>query len=223
MKDKHRAPWLAYPMPYLKALCQSNPITAATEAYISSSLEEELKRKTKIFFEELSAGHLSIDKDSLSKNDLLWKIEIACRAIRRTKREEKIKIFAHLILGAEDKGAVQDTDEFEYYLTIVDELNYRELKLLEVLDGYYQVLKKKDFSTDKELQNEVSNNWATFLNEATEKLSISQFEVENMLQRLASKGCYEPFGGFGSTIGGILTHTFDRIREILKNGSKKQG
>lgn len=223
MEDEQRASWLAHPVPFLKAFCQSNPITASLETFISASLEEEFKRKTKILFEELSAGSLAINKDSLRQSDLLWKIEIACRAIHRTKREEKVKIFAHLILGAEDEGAVQDIDEFEYYLTIVDELNYRELELLEVLDRYYQVLRGKDFATNKELENEVSKNWSTFLNEAADKLSISQFEVENMLQRLASKGCYEPFGGFGSQSGGILTHTFDRIREILRNGAKKQG
>lgn len=223
MEDTHKASWLAHPVPYLKAFCQSNPVTAALAAFISSSIEEELERKSKILFEELSAGRLSINKASLSQNDLLWKLEIACRAIHRTKREEKIKIFAHLILGAEEKGAVRDSDEFEYYFTIVDELNYRELELLKVLDRYYQELREKDFFSDKELHNEVSNNWPAFLNEAAEKLSIGEFEVGNMLQRLASKGCYEPLRGYGSPIGGHLTHTYDRIKEILKKGAEKTG
>lgn len=207
--------------PWIRALSQINPLTAIPETYITAKADEKRKQREKIFFDELAKGKLSINQKTLEQSDLLRKIEVAMRATYRTQREEKIKMLAHLLLGSEDDSALSDIDEFEYYLTIVDELNYRELVLLSVLDRYYQELRKRDFKTDGELAKAVGEIWPEFLIEAATELSISEFEVENMLQRLASSGCFEPFRGFGSPTGGILSHTYDRIREIIRKGAER--
>lgn len=219
MGDKNKDD-MALP-PWAKALSQITPFSAVPEAYYSAKIDEIQKKRENVFFEELSKGNLSITQETLNQNDLLRKIEVAMRATYRTQREEKIKMLAHLILGSEDDNVLTDIDEFEYYLTIVDELNYRELVLLSVLDRYYQELRDKDFATQKELIDAVKPIWPEFLSEAASELAINEFEVENMLQRLASSGCFEFFIGYGDPTGGILTHTYDRIRAILKRGAKK--
>ena len=95
------------------------------------SIREERARE---FFDELSTGDVELSENLVESEDFLHCYFSTATAALNTRRREKIKLFARLLKSSVKPGNFVDTDEFEEYLGILDDLSYREIEFLAMLD-----------------------------------------------------------------------------------------
>lgn len=85
----------------------------------------------------------------------------------------------------------ENTDNFEEYLKILDELSYKEIKALIILDSFYKTIQTKE---QNDLQY-ISVFWDKFTKKINEDLEIPYDEIEPYMNRIARSGCYELITG----------------------------
>ena len=139
------------------------------------------------------------------------------RAAMRTRRVEKIRMLARLLVrGTFGELRVED-DEYDELLGIVEELSVREFQLLVLLQQY------EDATPRTPQENWLQWNskfWADFLEEAAQMLETTTDEVIDRLFRLTRTGCYRIVpSGYWDYRGdhGFTTKTFRKITKILRS------
>jgi|10_taG_2_1085330.scaffolds.fasta_scaffold13541_5 hypothetical protein len=114
-----------------------------------------------------------------------------------------------------EKGLIQLDDETiksEDYLKILDELSYREIQALNILDSFYSTPRDPD---DSDLKWTVKF-WDEFVSKLSAGIEISPEKIDGFMIRVSRTGCYELFTGkYVSDTGGrgILTPTFFDLKE----------
>ncbi len=139
------------------------------------------------------------------------------RAALNTMQREKIKMFAKLLNSSLVPGSFSSTDEYEEYLGILNDLSYRELIILSMLESYESRFVKS--AGQNELQRAYMF-WELFTDELEKNIGIHKDELIGALTRLARTGCYEILiGGYTDTGGegvGKLTHTYFRLKKLIE-------
>jgi hypothetical protein len=158
--------------------------TAFVTAY--SRLQE---KRLRAFFDALAQGGRTIDPALIESESFLHCYFSTVRAVLKSRREQKIRLFAAL-LGAVSDGAVTDVDAYEEYLSILDELSYRELVLLSLLDLFERESHGPPGIDDAGF---AQSFWSAFSNEAMATLSLQEGELDAMLNRHNRSGCFTTF------------------------------
>lgn len=125
-------------------------------------------------------------------------------------------MFARLLKSSTLTDSFLSTDEYEEYLKILDELSYRELLILFILEKYESNSISKD---DKTGAQAIHPFWDRFYEEIEKKLSIPKNEIDAVLTRLNRTGCYETIIGYLDETGteGNLTPTYFRLKKLIEN------
>jgi hypothetical protein len=105
-------------------------------------------------------------------------------------------------------------DEYESFLEILDELNYRELRALAILDSFSESPR-----TAEQTEIEWTKTfWDDFANRLTIELGVPQDAGKDFMNRISRTGCFELYAG--SYIGdtgakGKLTATYKRLKRFV--------
>lgn len=206
--------------PTVKALLQLAPGGGSLDSLLNKRAEEIKHTRLESFYDELEKGNFELTPEVIKSEDFLHCYFSTVSAVIRTKRREKIQILAQLLKASAKPSALQDTDEYEDHLSIIDEMSYRELETLALLEKYESNFPQKE---DENKLQRSSRFWPEFMEELKALLKLSKEEAEGVLTRLNRTGCYETFvGGFiGYTGGqGCLTATHSRIKAYIQEGAE---
>lgn len=201
----------------IRALVQLIPfgIGGAIDVVLTRTLVSIQEERSKTFFDELAKGATQLDPVVLESEDFLHCFFATTRYALNTRRREKIKMFARLLRASLVPEGLQDTDEYEIFLEILDELNYRELRALAILDTYSG---KPRTAEQNDLQW-INTFWDDFVRKLSNELKVPSAEVTDLMNRIARTGCYELFTGtyLDYTGGkGQLTPTYHRLKAFIE-------
>jgi hypothetical protein len=201
-----------------KALPIVGSIMAIFDASVLASLEQYREKQFQIFLDEIASSGLNPDvpiPDS-KQGDVIRAILITTEAVARSHREEKIRAFARLLIsGLQEPPRIAILDEFDDYVSILDEVSWREWQMMAILseyeDRYRSVTHEPDYK-------EIREYWDKFVADLTLRLGIPAPEASGLIARLGRTGLYEVlvvslYGG--NVTVGTLTGTYYRLAEVL--------
>jgi len=207
--------------PTVRALMQVlGTLTFGTAPALDTALDTKIQnireRRLRAFFEELDKGSTKLTNQIIQSEDFLHAFFATTKAALNTRREEKIRMFARLLRRAISQGDFSHYDnEYEEHLGILDELSYREILILFMLERYENEHPVK--GEENELQR-ASRFWNKFTQETKKTFHISDEEVTSILTRLNRTGCYETFvSGYFDYYGGKgkLTPTYYKLKKMI--------
>lgn len=190
---------------------------SAADVALVRSLEKIKEERTREFFDELAKGNIVVDESLLESEDFLHCYFATAKYAFNSRRREKIKMFARLLKSSVTGNGLNDVDEYEDFLKILDELSYRELQALNILD---------EFSDRERMSDQNDGQWTiTFWGEFTQRISnelnIPPDEVINFMKRISRTGCYELLIGFmAGGEEGKLTPTYRRLKQFILETSE---
>ncbi len=202
--------------PVIRALAQVTPISSAVDAALVAKLENIHKDKLREFFDELKKGDIPLTPEIIESEDFLHCYFSTVRAALNSRRREKIRYFARLLISSVNSSEISTVDEYEECLSILDELSFRELGLLVVLSRY----EKENFRQDDTDQIQRPNRfWDQLSSEIRSRFSISDGELNGILARLNRTGLYRTIVGMypGYTGGrGELTPLYAKLEKMIR-------
>lgn len=203
--------------PGLQALLKLIPGWASADALLQArALELRIDRIT-TFSDELAKGNVELTDDVIKDNDFLHCFFKTTHAVMNTRRKEKIRMFARL-LKSSLTGTFSDADEYEEYLGILDELSFRELRILSILEKY----QFPQASGENGLQR-ATRFWDSFISEIAQH-GIPKDEINAFLTRLNRSGCYAAFGSDyagADNIKGELTPMYFKLKSAIQDINDK--
>lgn len=194
-------------------------VGGSVNTWLNARAQEIGKERAKELFDELSEGSIELTKEIIQCEDFIHRWVITAKAALNTRRREKIRLFARLLKSSFLLDTSVTTDEYEDYLSILDELSYREFLILSTLERYEREFPPSE--NENQLQN-TSRFWEEFVSEIKQELDLTFDEVQAMLTRLNRTGCYETIVGMylGYQGGrGKLTASYFRLKKLLDAAS----
>ena len=197
----------------VRALAQLIPYGGGVDAFLTGKLEDIRRERIAAFFEALAANRIELSEEVIGSEEFLHKYFITAKAAINTRRREKIALFGNLLANGALPSAC-DADEYEDILRILDELSFRELRALSILDSFSKR------SRDRK-QNDLQwteTFWAQFERMVGSELALAKNQVRDFMNRIARTGCYEMFtGGFMDYTGGKgkLTPTYHNLKKFV--------
>lgn len=143
--------------PKTKALLQLLPSWGAADTLLQQRADEIKQERLKTFFDELKNGECELTEELIESEDFLHCYFITVKAALNTRRREKIKMFARLLRSVTNSSVLSSIDDYEDYLSILDELSFRELQVLSILDRY-----EKEYSVEED-KNLIKQYFGQFL------------------------------------------------------------
>jgi hypothetical protein len=205
----------------VRALVQLIPnVGGAADMLLIDNLERIRAERAKAFFDELAKGDVLLTSDLIQSEDFLHSYFATVRAAFNTKRREKIRWFAQLLLtGADYDSTLRLDDSYEEFLKILDELSYREICILATLLKHENQIHK---STDETEPQWTMRFWAQFVDEVVNKFRIPQDELDYFLARTSRAATFISYRNFGPVyydgdLGGKgrLTPIFRKLAQYI--------
>ena len=200
----------------IRGLVQLIPlgVGSAADVYLVKTLEKIRLERLRTYFDELTDGDAIVDEDLLISEDFLHSFAVTTRLALNTRRREKIQMFARLLKNSVATSNFIGSDELEEFLSILDDLGYREIQALNLLDKFSNT-PKLDGQNDLQWINQF---WSSFEIELIQLLNISKSEIPDFMNRITRTGCYEVLTGmyWDYTGGkGKLTPTYRRFKKLI--------
>lgn len=204
----------------IRGLIQLIPfgIGSAVDVILITTIDKIQKERSSAFFDELAKDNQIVDDKLLKSEEFLHCYFSTAKYALNSSRLEKIKMFARLLKSSLTKDGPANVDEYEDFLKILDELSFRELSALSILDEYSS--RPREFGHN-ELQWTTSF-WGQFEKRLFQELSLPENEVGDFMNRISRTGCYEMFtGSYANYTGGKgkLTATYRRLKEFILDKS----
>ena len=201
----------------IRGLIQLIPfgIGSAVDVVLTQTIEKMRQERARVFFDELAKDNVIDGAELLQSEDFIHCYISTIRVALNARRKEKIRMFARLLKSSLNTFGPTDVDEYEDFLKILDELSYREIRALYILDNFSQ--RPRD-GGDNELQW-TNTFWEKFENRVCGQLNIQREAVADLMNRTARTGCYEVYtGAYLDYTGGKgkLTPTFRRLKEFIR-------
>ncbi len=202
------------------ALMQLIPggLGSAIDAALVQTLEKVRRDRKFAFFDELAKGRIELDEALLESEDFIHCFFATTKYALNSRRREKIQMFARLLkTPLSGVGGPADVDEYEYFLSILDDLNYREFQALRILDGFGEPAG----DTDAVALRWTMMIWNNFQCELWTHLGVSADETKEFMNRISRTACYREFSGtIWDYEGGMgkLTRTYMRLKEYVGEG-----
>ncbi len=191
-------------------------VAPALDTALDTKIQNMRESRIKAFFEELDKGSIKLTNEVIQSEDFLHAFFATTKAALNTRREEKIRMFARLLHQAASQDNLSNyASEYEEYLNILDELSYREIRILFMLERY-----EKEHPVEGE-ENELqraSKFWGKFTQETKKTFHISDEEIASILTRLNRTGCYETIvGNYFDYRGGKgkLTAVYYKLKKMI--------
>lgn len=202
--------------PAIRALIQLVPIVSVADAALVTKIEKTRTERARVFFDELGNGTVQLTQEMIESEDFLHCYFSTLKAASNSHRREKIRYFARLLTSSITLSEISTIDEYEEYLSILDDLSFRELELLIVLSRYEKEYFLQD---DKNPLQRANRLWDQFSPEVCSKFSISDGELDGMLARLNRTGLYKTI--IGTYVGynggrGELTPMYAKLEKMIR-------
>ncbi|WP_407310023.1 hypothetical protein [Desulfosporosinus sp. SB140] len=203
--------------PVIRGLIQLIPfgIGSGIDVALVTTIQNIRADRVKTFFDQLEANDAVLNPELLKSEDFLHCYFATVNAALNTKRREKIRMFAKLLSSAVSTSLFNNSDEYEEYLSILDELTFRELVILNILHRHEDATPLIQNENDLQRANRF---WEKFIEEIETELRIPRNEINSLLTRLNRTGCYETFtGSYLSYTGGRgkLTPLYFRLESLV--------
>lgn len=210
-------------------LIQLAPPVSAFDEAANASWQRAKERKQKAdekrkrtLLKELYEGRQELTEELIQQEDFLFAIEAVARASLRARRDEKIHLFARLLLNACQDDNL-GSDAFDEYLNILDSLTIRELKVLKLFK-----IHQENFTADYLNNPQVDKQpyWEAFSKEAEKQLNIPKEHLTSILASTSRTGLFELYpvgslsgrGVFGS---GQTTPRFEDFKKWIREKSSE--
>lgn len=188
-------------------------VGSSLDLVINQTWEKMQAERLRNLFDELAKGTTLLSDELVENVEFVHCFMATCRAVLHTHRHEKIELFGRMLKSTFIEVDSIDLDEFDQYLAILDDLNYREILALRLLDTYSG--RPRD-----QMQNDLqwtSSFWDEYVREMSQKLSVEPEELPAFMARMARTGCYEVFTGYLDAFGerGKLTPIYFRLKRLV--------
>lgn len=202
--------------PVLQSLLSLVPCWGSADILIQQLAEEIHRNRIRIFFDELARGEREITSEDLENNDFLHCFLTTTRAVLRTRREEKVKLFARLLVEGHKTGVTR-TDEYEEHLCNLDELSLKEFGALCLLHSHPCL----DYEASSPDKPEIGESWDKFKSQLDIEYGVGKSEIGGFLNRLMRTGCIAPSSGLSFNNIPIMhtTPQFGRLHSLLCESS----
>ena len=202
----------------IRGLIQLLPcgIGSAIDVVLMKTLEHIQRERTMAFFDELAKGDVIVDEELLKSEDFLHAYFATTKYALNTRRREKIEMFARLLKSSLTEKDISNIDEYEDFLKVLDELSYRELLALRILDKYSSTA-RSEAQKDLKWTNQF---WDKFEEDITNELKIPKDQIASFMDKIARTGCYEMFtGAYWDYTGGKgkLTSMYWRLKKFIED------
>jgi hypothetical protein len=209
--------------PVLQMLIAAYPPASVVKAGVFAVYEWWVRRRAYVFGNEIISLGLNPPEEHVKRREFVEAFGAATDRAMRTKRDEKIRLFARLFNSYVNRGEFTESsfDLYEEDLSTLDELGYREYQLLLLLRN------REAQNPPNDQENSVirtSRYWANFRREAEDKLGIGNDEFNAFLQRLTRTGLYEIISGtYWDYEGnrGTLTPQFEALLQRITRSDPK--
>ena len=193
-------------------------VGGAVDVVLTKTLDNIREDRARVFFDELAKRTDPLDPKILESEDFLHSYFATARYALNSRRREKIEMFARLLQASIAEAGPRDVDEYEEFLSILDELSYRELRALAILDTFSD----RPRSNDQNDLQWTNTFWEEFERRLVAELDVPPDEVVDFMNRISRTGCYEMFtGGYMDYTGGKgkLTPTYRRLKRFIADGA----
>lgn len=158
----------------LRLMVQLLPYGGLIDKTLSSFYIKEKERRLKVFFDELNQGNINLSEEEIQNDEFLHKYFITARAVVDTRRDEKIRYFAHLLQNCNSPLLNRNLDNYDDFLGILDELTFQEIKILLFIRRYFEEYKAPRGLNNVALYRPLKSSLAAELN-VTENEIVSYF------------------------------------------------
>ena len=201
--------------PVLRVLVGLIPYGSTVEVAALGVVDRIREDRSRTFFDELANANGIENPELLESEDFIHCFFATAKFALNTRRREKIRMFGRLLKCAAlaDSG-LSDVDEYEDFLGILDEISYRELRGLAILDGFSESPRAKD---QNDMQWTIAF-WDDFSRQLSAELQLPEDEVADYMRRLGRTGCFQELAGYydGPVGVGKLTPTYMRLKEFVR-------
>ena len=200
--------------PALRALVRIIPYGSAAEAAALTVVSRIRKERLRTFFDELATANAIDNPELVDEEDFVHCFLTTLQFALNTRRREKIRMFGRLLKCSvlPDSG-LSDSDEYEDFLAILDELTYREIRALSILNEFGGVNREEN-------QNDMQwtmTFWDDFCRRLSDELPLPIDEVADFMKRIGRTGCFQELIGYYSARPGVgkLTPTYLRLLSFV--------
>jgi len=203
--------------PILKSLLSLVPYWGVADTLLQHRASEIKADRIKIFFDALANGSIELTDTLIETEDFIHCYMATISAVTNTRRREKIKLFAKLFSSALTFSDFGDTDEYEFLLSILDELTIKELAVLKAIERY-----EENYYVNGQFDNEHRPHEGLLKKEVCLELGISEDnlgddELKGIVIRLNRTGCYTLMGWRqGPAVDCSLTGIYFKLKALIQ-------
>lgn len=162
-------------------------------------------------------GQMHLTSEVVESEDFLHAFMATTQAALRARRREKIELLARLLKSSFGETGPDSIDEYEELLAILDDLSFREIRVLGILAKHERAT---CFASDDNDLQRANKTWPGFEQDVERMLGILPHQLAPILVRIQRSGCYaEITGGYWDYTGGRgrLTELFRRLESVVGN------
>ncbi len=164
---------------------------SALDAALIAQWENSKAQRFKILLQELNSGQRFLTEKLIQDEPFIFAFTSITKAAINTRKKEKIALFARLLRNACIEKR-HGSDEFEEYLSILDDLSYRELRILLILKKFEEDFQLQIKILDSLEQSKQSKeSWKLFQNAVSSECDIPSEQLIPILMRISRTGLCE--------------------------------
>ena len=218
----------------IRSLIQLVPlgIGSAIDTALGMQLSQIQIERAIRFFDRLHENGLALTDKELKQEDFLHCFIVTVDAALKSRRLEKVDLLADLLNGGVRSGYISGADEYEEVLDVLDDLSYRELAALSIIQTVEAQTPHDADQPEYYWVRQCKEKAAPMMEQ---RLGLVPDEVDPFLRRLGRSGLLSRVSmGKAETAGehGIssyiitldeervkLSPLYYRMREVLEAGS----
>ena len=204
----------------IKPLIQLIPmgIGSAIDTAIGQKWQKMIEGRLDALLDEMNKNKGVIGIDHAHSENYIHCFMKVVQLTVGTRRYAKIRMFARLLNSVvTGVGGYETVDEFEEYLSLLEELSYREMEILLLIEEFQE-------TNGVEWVSDMQNKWKRFTTDIAKDLNLSLGELDMVLMRLNRIGCSETFfsrkGGF-IVRHCIVTPMFKKLKNCITSSASK--
>lgn len=168
-------------------------VGSAVDIAFVGIIKQMKEKRVEAFFDELAKGELKLTEEVIKSEDFIHRFIITLKAVGGQRRKEKIQYLARLLKNYPlEIGNEELNDEYEIFLNILDNLEYRELHVIVILYDYEKKYPRIEGENESQRVNKF---WADFKKEVCDKMKLSPSEFDGYISRIAGTGVYKDIAG----------------------------
>jgi hypothetical protein len=157
---------------------------SASDVLIVERAQKIRARRKRTFFDELAKGAVKLTPELIENDEFLHAFSAAAHAALRARKDEKIRMFARLLINGAVNAEAKSLDDHEEMVSLLDEISFRELEALTIFEDYWE-----SASGDNDLLK-VSSFWTDFVADLNSKLNIPEDEASSFMIRISRTGLF---------------------------------